>query len=322
MLSEYHAAFDAVFEKMLTTLQGVTHADGVALESIENQTISCHYACGILASCAGRRITADLAAYDLYTAESTTVIRDTEGFSSFLPDAGLGCRSVLLVPILREEKTNVLLRLTSRDPQSFTDRSQLVTEMFVAPLRQTILDAEAQSEQQRLTQLANLHNNIALREAAHSEVTEERLGEIMQVYAAARERELLYQLTLFASPVTTYVFNVVNLSHVLYGKPVSQVSGLSAAQILIDMHGKWEGERGLKNRIHPDDQEMFLAHYAAWNRSDMVSGEVREMRCRVKGEDDGWMQVFVRESPFSKDGNGKVTEVVGALIDWHPVSTL
>jgi diguanylate cyclase (GGDEF)-like protein/PAS domain S-box-containing protein len=78
-----------------------------------------------------------------------------------------------------------------------------------------------------------------------------------------------------------------------------------------DMHDL--GETVIETLVHPDDRANILAANLA--ARDLEDGEVLQIRYRVRHANGHWIWIARRVTPFARDGNGDVAEILGIARD-------
>lgn len=71
--------------------------------------------------------------------------------------------------------------------------------------------------------------------------------------------------------------------------------------------------KALNDLVHPDDRRR-VAEFAGQVRR-AADGEVREIEYRIRHADGAYHWFLFRETPFLRDGSGKVTQILGTALD-------
>ena len=107
-------------------------------------------------------------------------------------------------------------------------------------------------------------------------------------------------------PGTVYIFdlsgqhNVYVNQHWLgaYGYSVEETQAMGA---------------NLINIFHPDDLPLINAHHEAWR--DAADDKTRTIEYRIRDNQGNWHCLSSREKPFSRDAEGKVSQILGIAND-------
>jgi diguanylate cyclase (GGDEF)-like protein/PAS domain S-box-containing protein len=70
---------------------------------------------------------------------------------------------------------------------------------------------------------------------------------------------------------------------------------------------------GITRIIHPDDLSGITANHAAWR--DATDGETRSIEYRIRDKQGGWHWLVSRETQFTRDKGGQVSQILGAAYD-------
>ena len=133
------------------------------------------------------------------------------------------------------------------------------------------------------------------------DVTELRAAE-----QAAVEARTFLEAVLTASPDLTFVTDLTT-GAVLFGSHQEDLLGYSAADL------EAFGPRAADKILHPDDvAELRALNVAA---RDLEDGAVLSMRYRARHRDGRWLWLRRRVTPFHRDEQGRVVQVVGVARD-------
>ena len=73
------------------------------------------------------------------------------------------------------------------------------------------------------------------------------------------------------------------------------------------------GSAFMPSIVHPDDQETVLEHLS--NSALSPDGEASEVEYRLKRRDGEWRWFQTHDTPFARDAEGKVTQLIGISVD-------
>ncbi len=156
----------------------------------------------------------------------------------------------------------------------------------------SIFLAEATSKQ-----LPSGHLQAFLRD-----VTETRRTQ-MQLH----ERQHFLQRILDAEPGTVYIYDLNTLSNIYINRHWLIAYGYSPEEMAA------MGANALTQIIFPHDQARIVEHHQAWRQ---VSGdEIREIEYRVRTKSGEWRWLHSRETAFTHDDAGRITQVLGIAHD-------
>ncbi|HWU78243.1 MAG TPA: EAL domain-containing protein [Rhodanobacter sp.] len=127
--------------------------------------------------------------------------------------------------------------------------------------------------------------------------------------AKLRENEHFLQRVLDAEPGTVYIYDLVEQRNVYINRRGSAELGHLVEQI-----EAMDSE--ISSWCHPDDLAAIEAHHRAWQ--DGADDETRALEYRVHDAAGDWLWLNSRETPFSRDREGRVVQVLGIA---HDVST-
>jgi diguanylate cyclase (GGDEF)-like protein/PAS domain S-box-containing protein len=132
------------------------------------------------------------------------------------------------------------------------------------------------------------------------------VSEQVQAEHDAHEAQAFYTAVLTASPDLTMVIDL-ETGRMVYGSRAEGLLGLSTEQ-LMTLSG--EDRRDL---VDSEDRARLEAHRAA--AATMDDGEVLQLRYRGRGTDGAWRWISERVTPFQRDRDGKVSQIVGIVRD-------
>jgi diguanylate cyclase (GGDEF)-like protein/PAS domain S-box-containing protein len=123
---------------------------------------------------------------------------------------------------------------------------------------------------------------------------------------AATEANAVMTGVLAASPDFMFVTDV-RTGAVVYAPPGKDLLGTSS-EALVE-----HGAGAIAALVHPEDQDRLKATNAS--AGDLADGEVLQIRYRLQHTDGSWRWLSRRVTPFRRDGDGAVVEVLGVLRD-------
>ena len=124
---------------------------------------------------------------------------------------------------------------------------------------------------------------------------------------ASEGQKHLLERTLDTEPGTVYIFDLLEQRNLYINRHWLDAYGYTAEETQA-MGGE------LMSRIfHQDDLPSIAANHAAWRQA--VDGEMRSIEYRVRDKTGGWHWLMSRETPFSRDAGGKVSQILGIAHD-------
>ncbi|MCW2778189.1 MAG: hypothetical protein JWN17_1914, partial [Frankiales bacterium] len=134
----------------------------------------------------------------------------------------------------------------------------------------------------------------------HHDVTE-----VTEAEREARQARAFFEAALVATPDYTFITDL-GTGAVVYGTPGKEVLGMSseALQAL--------GAEAVA-LLHPDDRGRLLALNA--ESAQLADGQVLSMQYRARHTDGTWRWLARRVTPFRRDDDGAVTQVLGVVRD-------
>jgi diguanylate cyclase (GGDEF)-like protein/PAS domain S-box-containing protein len=136
---------------------------------------------------------------------------------------------------------------------------------------------------------------------AHLDVTDLTLAR-----HAAQRANAFFDAVLTATPDYTFVTDLAS-SSVIYGSRGKDILGITTAQL------EALGTSAIATLIHPDDQQDVRAAYV--EAAGLPDGELVQIRHRGLHADGGWRRLNRRVTPFRRDTDGRVVEVLVVLRD-------
>ena len=125
----------------------------------------------------------------------------------------------------------------------------------------------------------------------------------MELRRSARERKLFERVSQL-SPNLLYLVDTAKSRIAWSNKSTQTMLGYRPGAI---------GSFGLSSVLHPDDVERGRARMA--ESLALADGESSEEAFRVRAADGGYRWLLTSETPFERDDQGKVVEVLGIAVD-------
>lgn len=134
------------------------------------------------------------------------------------------------------------------------------------------------------------------------DITERRKAE-----ATLKHYQQFIQNIMDVIPDMVYVFDVNLRRNVYINREIARTLGYSPQQI------ESMGNTVLETLIHPDDMEVVGAHLS--RLTELQDGDVQEIEYRMKRADGEWCLLNSRETPFMRDENQSVRQILGFARD-------
>ncbi len=128
-----------------------------------------------------------------------------------------------------------------------------------------------------------------------------------RVEAALRDRSHFLQRVTAVTPSVVYIMNIVDLGITWVNPQVATVMGYSVSDIL-EM-----GSTFMPRIMHPDDLLRMPKHFERLAQSR--DGDVEEIEYRLRHPDGSWHWFEGRKTPFKRDADGRVREIIGTSAD-------
>lgn len=125
--------------------------------------------------------------------------------------------------------------------------------------------------------------------------------------ALLQERQYFLQQVLDAEPGTVYIFDLATRSNVYVNRHWLTAYGYSPDETTA------MGSDLLTRIFSADDLARITAHHAAWRSAG--EGEVREIDYQVRSKGGEWHWLHSRETAFTRDAAGQVTQILGIAHD-------
>lgn len=134
-----------------------------------------------------------------------------------------------------------------------------------------------------------------------------RVGDLSHLEAELARQNRLVGHILLTSPNPIYVYDFQKEQLQIFNRAPLAFLGYSAEQIAA-MSGD-----SLKALLHPDEKKRVLEHYEECLSAQ--DGEVLEIEFRLRHSYGDWYWVAVRETPFERSPDGRVTQILGMAED-------
>jgi len=144
-------------------------------------------------------------------------------------------------------------------------------------------------------------NEIAGFQAIARDLTERRKLEI----SASKRQEFMERLAA-NTPGILYVFDLADRKTLFTNREIAAVLGYKPEET-----GTFD--QVAMRLFHPDDLPALRTHHDALRRAR--DGEVLRLEYRARHADGNWVWFSVWESPFTRDANDKVVQIVGSAQD-------
>ncbi len=131
--------------------------------------------------------------------------------------------------------------------------------------------------------------------------------ELKQREDALRKSETFANNVLMASLNGIYIWDLEKTTVDFINNQAEKLSGYTLEQL------KAMTQADFSALFHPDEQQKMREHI----KSILVSadGEILETEHRFKTGDGNWKWVFLRNSVFSRNAEGRVTQIIGTFLD-------
>ncbi|MEO9079439.1 MAG: PAS domain S-box protein, partial [Rhodanobacter sp.] len=132
------------------------------------------------------------------------------------------------------------------------------------------------------------------------------MSERKQAQLQLQEKEHFLQRILDTEPGTVYVYDLAEQRNVYINRHWSDAFGYSAEQAVAIGND-------LSELFHPDDLPAITDHHQRWR--DGKDDETRALEYRLRDVHGDWHWVISRETPFSRNKDGQVVQVLGIAND-------
>ncbi len=128
-----------------------------------------------------------------------------------------------------------------------------------------------------------------------------------QAEAALREREQFIRQVVETAPSIIVIYDIIKNRTVFANKGVSRVLGYTSEEL------QGYGAQLFSSIVHPDDNDTVLEHYE--RVAEAEEGEILSVVFRAKDRDGRWRHMRSWDTVFSRDEEGKATQITGAAFD-------
>jgi len=122
-----------------------------------------------------------------------------------------------------------------------------------------------------------------------------------------REREYVIRHIAATVPDIIYIYDFAERRNVYANHPFGEAIGYSADAI------EAMGDSFIALTMHPHDWPRFNAHFAKF--AQIKNGVVLELEYRIKTPQGRWLWFNSRDTVFTRDSNGAVTQILGVAHD-------
>lgn len=122
-----------------------------------------------------------------------------------------------------------------------------------------------------------------------------------------KKKKNLLERIIDAEPVTLYLYDLNERRNVFVSRHWLAAYGYSAEET---------GDMGpdlIPRLFHPDDLARIADSHEAWRSAD--EGEVRSIEYRIRDKKGNWCWLLSHESPYQRDDDGRVSQIVGVAHD-------
>ncbi|WP_427157737.1 PAS domain S-box protein [Aliinostoc sp. HNIBRCY26] len=129
------------------------------------------------------------------------------------------------------------------------------------------------------------------------------IRERKQAEAALRESQHLIQRIANSTPNLIYIFDLEEQRNVYANRELYSLVGYSVEEV------QKMGDKLLFNILHPED----LAKIAIYHQKFLTAndGDIVEFEFRVQDKNNEWCWLYSRETPFNRNADGKVKQILG-----------
>ncbi|HWA35016.1 MAG TPA: PAS domain S-box protein [Cyclobacteriaceae bacterium] len=134
------------------------------------------------------------------------------------------------------------------------------------------------------------------------------ITERKEIIAAALEREKFIESITASSPDLIYVFDIERRTNIYSNHHIAGALGYSEEEIAA------MGDGVLKTLFHPDDFAQLSTLFSRWEHVT-DDNQVLESEFRLKDRNGKWHWFGARDTVFTRNKEGKVTQVIGTARD-------
>jgi PAS domain S-box-containing protein len=135
-----------------------------------------------------------------------------------------------------------------------------------------------------------------------TDITDRKLAE-----EALKENQYFTDRILQVTPNLIYIYDLKEHCNVYANRDILSFLGYTPLEIMDS------GADLFRNILHPDDNDLIARHH-----EQLVSSRedyVLEVNFRMRHSDGGWRWIYSRDTPFTRDTDGNVKQVLGAAED-------
>ncbi|MGA8864635.1 MAG: PAS domain S-box protein [Gallionella sp.] len=132
------------------------------------------------------------------------------------------------------------------------------------------------------------------------------IGRRRKMETELQNQQRLLERIVESEPGTVYINDLVNKQVVYINREWSSAYGYTPEETQAMV-------AGLLDLIHPDDLPAIAASNKAWKTA--ADGEMRTIEYRVRDKQGNWHWLISRETPFSRDNSGSVSQILGIARD-------
>lgn len=133
------------------------------------------------------------------------------------------------------------------------------------------------------------------------------ISERKKVEAEIQEKQHFIERITDSSPSTIYIYDLEKQQNVYTNHEIAAILGYSRQEI------KEMGNNLLANTLHPEDLEKVVSSFQETAVSE--DGEINESEYRVKQVNGEYRWLYGRDTVFTRNQDGKVTQILGVATD-------
>lgn len=125
-------------------------------------------------------------------------------------------------------------------------------------------------------------------------------------YDQLQESEHFIQKVTKSTPLLIYIYDIDRQTNLYANREMSELLGYSTEEFR-------EMERGVYHLIHPEDKHLIDEDYARMRSAE--DGSIQELVYRILHKDGHYMYIQRFNTPYRRDAQGNVIEVIGTARD-------
>ena len=129
------------------------------------------------------------------------------------------------------------------------------------------------------------------------------VSELRKAHEHAAKQEAFWQSLVHSVPDILYVNDISTHSNIFVNHDIGEILGYSKEETA-EM-----GDRYWQRLLHPDSYKVFKDEMARFKY--MERGSVKETVLQLKHKDGSWREFVFRDTPFTRDENGRVARYIG-----------